>query len=91
VAIKCEVLLDSGFGDTLGDDRPLVLKTPEQQALLHRQVLLLGEVKKGLVLVERWVGGAKAWVAGAVNALLLAVLDELGRGVVGVELDLVWS
>jgi len=52
VAIERKVLLDSPLGDTLGDNRPLVLKTPQQQALLDGQVLLFSEIQQCLVLVE---------------------------------------
>lgn len=51
--------------------------------------LALGDLLKDLVVGERRVGGAEAGVGGGVDALLLAVVEELGRGVVGVELDLV--
>jgi len=60
VPIEREVFLDSALGDTLGDDRPLVLQAPKQEALLNGQVLLLGEVEEGLVLVQWGVGRAKA-------------------------------
>lgn len=40
---------------------------------------------------KRRVGRAEAGVGSAVNVLLLAVVNELGGGVVGVELDLVDS
>lgn len=49
----------------------------------------LGNLLKSLVAGKRAVGGAKARVGGGVDVLLLAVLDELGAGVVGVQLDLV--
>jgi hypothetical protein len=43
--------------------------------------------KESLVTVERRVGAAKAGVAGGVNALGGVVFDELGGGVVRVDLD----
>ena len=51
--------------------------------------LALCNLLQDLVVGERRVGGTKAGVGSAVDALLLAVVDELGGGVVGVELDLV--
>lgn len=58
---------------------------------MWRLALGLGHREKGLVAVERRVGAAEAGVSGAVDALGLAVLDELGGWVVGVEFDLVNS
>lgn len=49
----------------------------------------LGDLGKSLILRKRAVGGAQAGVGGAVDALLLAVVDQLRRWVVWVELDLV--
>ena len=51
--------------------------------------LLVGNLLEGLVTGKRRVGRAEARVGSAVNALLLAVLDQLWRWVVGVQLDLV--
>lgn len=59
------------------------------QNLLDGLVVALSDLSNGGVLVERRVGGAKAGVGGGVDPLLLEVGEELGRGVVGVELDLV--
>ena len=57
--------------------------------MLNRLALLLGQLQESGVLVERRVGGSQARVSGAVDALGGAVGDQLGRGVVGVQLDLV--
>jgi hypothetical protein len=59
------------------------------QNLSSGLALALGNLLQGLVVGKRRVGGAEAGVGSAVNALLLAVVDELGGGVVGVEFDLV--
>lgn len=53
------------------------------------QALGVGNLENLLVFVERGVGAAQARVTGCVNALLLVVSNKLGRGVVGVKLDLV--
>lgn len=53
--------------------------------------LLLGNLLEDRVAGEGRVGGAEARVGGGVNALLLEVVEELGRWVVGVELNLVDS
>lgn len=88
-AVQCEVPLDPLLGHRFGDHVPAVLDTPLEQALLGGLALLLGELEQCRVLVERRVGAAEARVACAVDALLLAVGHELGRRVIGVELDLV--
>jgi hypothetical protein len=59
------------------------------QDLSSGLALALSNLLESLVVSKRRVGGAEAGVGSAVDALLLAVVDELGRGVVGVELDLV--
>jgi hypothetical protein len=59
------------------------------QDLSSGLALALGNLLQGLVVGKRRVGGAEAGVGSAVDALLLAVVDELGGGVVGVKLDLV--
>ena len=51
--------------------------------------LLLSDLAEHWVLGQRAVGGAEAGVGGAVDVLLLAVVDQLRAGVVGVQLDLV--
>lgn len=61
------------------------------QDLSSGLALALGNLLQDLVVGKRRVGGAEAGVGSAVDALLLAVVDELGGGVVGVELDLVDS
>jgi hypothetical protein len=66
-----------------------VLGIVNLQDLSSRLALALGNLLQDLVVGERRVGGAEARVGSAVDALLLAKLDELRRGVVGVELDLV--
>lgn len=52
LSIQSKVLLNASLGDGLGDNRGFALKTPEQQALLDTQTLLLSKVEKSLVLVE---------------------------------------
>jgi hypothetical protein len=67
-------------------DRDLTLNL---QDLSSGLALALGNLLQCLVVGKRRVGGAEAGVGSAVDALLLAVVDELGGGVVGVKLDLV--
>jgi hypothetical protein len=59
------------------------------QDLSSGLALALGDLLQCLVVSKRRVGGAEAGVGSAVDTLLLAVVDELGGGVVGVKLDLV--
>jgi hypothetical protein len=54
------------------------LKTPHKEHLLDRLALVVGKLLQLLVLVEGRVGGTKAGVGGGVDALLLAVVKELG-------------
>lgn len=77
-AVELEVTHDAGCCDGLGDDAGAALETPHEQDLLNRLSLAVGELLELLVLVERRVGGAEAGVGGAVDALLLAVVEELG-------------
>lgn len=77
-AVKLEVGHDAGCCDRLGDDAGAALKTPHEQDLLDRLFLVLGKFLELLVLVERGVSGAETRVGGAVNALVLAVVEELG-------------
>lgn len=90
-AIDLEVALNAGLADGLGDDTPALLDTPDEQNLLGSLALLLSELEKSGILVERRVGGAKARVSGRVDTLGSVVSNQLGRGVVGVQLDLVHS
>lgn len=88
-AIKVKVGLDALLGDALGKHAPALLDTPLEENLLHSLALGLSDLGEGLVLVERRVAATEGRVAGAVNALGCAVLDEVGGGVARVELDLV--
>jgi hypothetical protein len=88
-AIKLEVGLNTASSNGLGNDRGVALKTPHEQNLCGSLALGLSKLNERLVLRERAVGAAKAGVSRGVDALLLAVLDELWGWVVGVELDLV--
>lgn len=87
--VEIKVAIDTGLVHGLGDDAPALLHTPHKQHLLGSFTLLLRELQQGWVLVERRVGGSQARVTGAVNALGGVVRNKLGRGVVGVQLDLV--
>ena len=88
-AIEVKVAVNASLVDRLGDDTPALLHTPDQQHLLRALALLLGQLQQSRVLVERRVGRSKARVASAVDALGGVVGNELGRGVVGVQFDLV--
>jgi len=88
-AINLIVAINAGLVDGLGDDTPTLLDTPDQQNLLRSLTLLLSELQKCRVLVQRRVGRAKAGVASGVDALGGVIGNQLGRGVVGVQLDLV--
>jgi hypothetical protein len=90
-SIQIKVALNALLGDRLGNHVPAVLDTPLEQTLLWRLALGLGYREQGLVLIERRVGTAQARVACHVDSLILAVLDQLGRRVVGVQLDLIDS
>lgn len=61
------------------------------QDLSHSLVLVLCNLGQRLVLRQRAVGRAQAGVSSAVDALGLAVVEQLRRRAVGVELDLVDS
>lgn len=77
----------------LGDDRDVLalssLHVPDQQDLLGRSVVLLGNLLQSLVVGQRRTGGSEARVGGEVDTLGLAELDEGGRGTVDVGLTLV--
>lgn len=88
-AVDIKVALDAGGRYALGDDAPALLHAPDEQHLLDRLALGVGNGLEGVVGVEGRVGRAQARVAGAVDALGLVVGDELGRGVAGVQLNLV--
>lgn len=77
-SIELKVTLDTRCCDRLGNNTGSALKTPHQQDLLDRLALALGKLLELLVLVERRVGGTKARVGGAVDALFLAVVEQLG-------------
>jgi hypothetical protein len=77
-AIHLEVALDTRSGDGLGNDGRTALQTPHEQDLLDALALVVGELLELLVLVQRRVGGAEAGVGSRVDALLLAVVEELG-------------
>jgi hypothetical protein len=87
--VELEVVLNARGSDGLGNDRGAALETPDEEDLSSGLALGLGDLGKSLVLCERAVGAAEAGVGSAVDVLGLAVVDELGRRVVGVELDLV--
>lgn len=89
--VELEVVLDAGGSDGLGNDRGAALQAPHEEDLGGRLALGLGDLSKSLVLGQRAVGAAEAGVGSAVDALLLAVVDELGGRVVGVQLDLVYG
>lgn len=88
-AIQLPVGLDARLGDTLGQHGEALLQTPDEQDLLGGLALGLGDGQEGLVLAERGVGAAEGRVGRGVDVLALEVLDELGRGVARVQLDLV--
>lgn len=88
-AIQVPVGNDARLGDALGQDGEALLQAPDEQDLLGRLALGLGDGQQGLVLTERGVGAAEGRVGRGVDVLALQVLDELGRGVAGVQLDLV--
>jgi hypothetical protein len=80
-AVELEVAHDTGGCDGLGDDAGAALKSPHEQHLLDGLALVVGELLELVVLVEGRVGGTKAGVGSAVNALLLAVVEKLGSAV----------
>lgn len=88
-AVNFKVAVNASLVDGLGDDTPALLDTPHEHDLLGSLALLLSQLQEGRVPVERRVGGAQAGVAGAVDALGHVVGNQLRRGVVGVQLDLV--
>ena len=88
-AINVKVAVNTRLVNRLGDDTPALLNTPHEQDLLRGLALVLGKLQQSRVLVERRVCGAQARVAGGVDALGGVVGNQLGRGVVGVQLDLV--
>lgn len=89
--IQLEVAIDTCRVDRLGDDTAALLNTPQEQNLLGSLALFLSQLQKGRVLVERGVGRSQAGVARRVDALRCVVCDQLGGGVVRMELDLVDS
>jgi hypothetical protein len=87
--VELEVVLNARGSDGLGDDRGAALEAPNEENLSGGLALVLCDLSESLVLCKRAVGAAEAGVGSAVDVLGLAVVDELGRRVVGVELDLV--
>lgn len=87
--VELEVVLNARGSDGLGDDGGTALQAPDEENLSGGLALGLSDLSKSLVLGERAVGAAEAGVGSGVDVLLLEVLEELGGGVVGVELDLV--
>lgn len=67
----------------------MTLLGKDLQDLSGGLALVLSDLCEGLVVGKRRVGGAEAGVGSGVDALLLAVVEELRRWVVGMELDLV--
>jgi hypothetical protein len=88
-AVDVKVALNARLADGLGNDTPALLDTPNQEDLLRSLALLLGDLEESRILVQGGVGGAQAGVTGRVDALGGVVGDQLGGGVVGVQLDLV--
>lgn len=88
-AVNVKVALNASLVDGLGNDTPALLNAPDEHYLLDSLALLLSQFQESGVLVKRRVGGSQARVSGAVNALGGAVGNQLGRGVVGVQLNLV--
>lgn len=88
-AVELVVVLDPAGCNTLRYDRISALQSPHQEDLCSGLALALSNLSKSLVLGKGRVGGAKAGVGGAVDTLLFAVLEELRRRVVGVQLNLV--
>lgn len=87
--VQVEVCLDARLGDRLGQDGEALSQAPGEQDLLRRLALGLRERQQRLVLSEWRVGAAERGVGRSVDALGGEVVDELGRGVAGVQLDLV--
>ena len=91
--VELQVVLDTRRSDGLGDDRDVLalssLHVPDQQDLLGRSVVLLGNLLQGLVVGQRRTGGSETRVGGEVDTLGLAEVDEGGRGTVDVGLTLV--
>lgn len=90
-AVDIKVALNARLADGLGNDTPALLDTPNEEHLLRSLALLLRNLEEGRVLVQGGVGGTQAGVTGGVNALGGVVGNQLGGGVVGVQLDLVDS
>jgi hypothetical protein len=80
-AVELEVAHDAGCRDRFRDNARASLETPHEQHLLDGLALVVGELLELVVLVEGRVGGTKAGVGGAVDALFLAVVEKLGSGV----------
>lgn len=88
-AIDIKVALNARLADGLGNDTPALLDTPNEEHLLRSLALLLRNLEEGGVLVQGGVGGTQTGVTSGVDALGGVVGDQLGGGVVGVQLDLV--
>ena len=87
--VQLKVSLNPLRCDTLGNDAPILLHTPHEQHLLRCLALGLCDLEQGLVGIEGRIGGAEARVARAMDALGFVVLDQLGRRVAWMKLDLV--
>ena len=59
-AVKLKVLLDTGSGDTLWDDRSTTLEAPHEEDLSGGLALGLCNLCEGLVLCKGGVGGSEA-------------------------------
>lgn len=53
------------------------MKTPHEEDLLYGLAIAVCELLELLVFIQRRVGGSEARVGGAVDALLLAVVEKL--------------
>lgn len=90
-AVQLKVAINASLVHRLGDDTPALLHTPHEHDLLGSLALLLRQLQQGWVLVERRVGGSQAGITGAMDTLGVAVCNQLGRGIVRVQFDLVDS
>lgn len=90
-AVNLEVTVNARLANGLGNNAPSLLDTPDEQNLLGSLALLLGDLEKGGILVKGRVGRAEARVSSGVDTLGSVVRNQLGRGVVRVQLDLVDS
>ena len=89
--INLIVRVNASLANRLRNNTPPLVNTPNKQNLLRRLALVLGNLQQGGILVQGGVGGAQAGVASGVDALGGVVGNQLGGGVVGVQLDLVYG